>query len=79
MPANSLVGVVTRWVFFDGEYPMFATQSAIMNDRSEAKSLKNSNEIVRERDSANSIAIKIMSPAALLSRLGAIWRMEKDC
>ena len=58
---------------------MFATQSAIMNDRSEAKSLKNSNEIVRERDSANSIAMKVMSPAALLSSLGAIWRMEKDC
>jgi len=58
---------------------MFATQSAIMNDSSEAKSLKNSNEIVRERDSANSIAMKVMSLATLLSRLGAIWRMEKDC
>lgn len=58
---------------------MFTTQSAIMNDRSEAKSLKNSNEIVRERDSANSIAMKVMSSAALLYRLGATWRMEKDC
>jgi|GEM_PF-2895968 len=58
---------------------MFTTQSAIMNDRSEAKSLKNSNEIIRERDSAKSIAIRVMSPVALLSRLSTIWGRETDC
>ena len=39
-------------VFFDGEYLMFAFQFAELNEMGEAKNLKNSDEIVRERDLA---------------------------
>jgi hypothetical protein len=42
-------GFFSRWVFFDNVLTTVAGQSIILDDRSEAKSLNNSNEILRGR------------------------------